>query len=65
MLQITDGIHDAGEVRFELAMCLLLGWIIVYFCVWKGIKSAGKVPISNLSPLLILLLDHDVFLPLS
>ena len=43
MLQISGGIHEAGEVRFELAMCLLLGWIIVYFCVWKGIKSAGKV----------------------
>ena len=43
MLKISDGIHEAGEVRFELAMCLLLGWIIVYFCVWKGIKSAGKV----------------------
>ncbi|XP_078359801.1 sodium- and chloride-dependent GABA transporter 1-like isoform X2 [Oculina patagonica] len=43
VLQITPGIGEAGEVRFELAMCLLLGWIIVYFCVWKGIKSAGKV----------------------
>lgn len=43
VLQISGGIHQAGEVRFELAMCLLLGWIIVYFCVWKGIKSAGKV----------------------
>ena len=43
VLQISPGIGDAGEIRFELAMCLLLGWIIVYFCVWKGIKSAGKV----------------------
>ncbi|XP_020601873.1 sodium- and chloride-dependent GABA transporter 2-like isoform X2 [Orbicella faveolata] len=43
VLEISPGIGAAGEVRFELAMCLLLGWIIVYFCVWKGIKSAGKV----------------------
>lgn len=43
VLEISPGIGTAGEVRFELAMCLLLGWIIVYFCVWKGIKSAGKV----------------------
>lgn len=43
VLQLSEGIHAAGEVRFELAMCLLLGWIVVYFCVWKGIKSAGKV----------------------
>ncbi|XP_031574793.1 sodium- and chloride-dependent GABA transporter 1-like [Actinia tenebrosa] len=43
VLQLTEGIHKPGEVRFELAMCLLLSWIVVYFCVWKGIKSAGKV----------------------
>lgn len=45
VLQLSEGIHAAGEVRFELAMCLLLGWIVVYFCVWKGIKSAGKVSV--------------------
>lgn len=43
VLRISGGIEQPGELRFELAMCLLLGWIIVYFCVWKGIKSAGKV----------------------
>ena len=53
VLQLTDGIHKPGEVRFELAMCLLLSWIVVYFCVWKGIKSAGKVQVPLLSsPLL-------------
>jgi len=48
VLQISDGIGTAGEVRFELAMCLLLAWVIVYFCVWKGIKSAGKVRITDI-----------------
>ena len=47
VLKISGGIEEPGEVRFELAMCLLLGWIIVYFCVWKGIKSAGKVIFSQ------------------
>lgn len=48
MLRISGGIEQPGELRFELAMCLLLGWIIVYFCVWKGIKSAGKVIVPNM-----------------
>ena len=43
VLELSDGIGSPGEVRLELAFCLLLAWIIVYFCVWKGIKSAGKV----------------------
>ncbi|XP_008317991.1 sodium- and chloride-dependent GABA transporter 2-like isoform X2 [Cynoglossus semilaevis] len=43
VLNITDSIHELGSVRWELALCLLLSWIVCYFCVWKGVKSTGKV----------------------
>lgn len=43
VLGITSGIHDLGSLRWELALCLLLAWIICYFCIWKGVKSTGKV----------------------
>ena len=43
MLDISRGIHDLGAVRWELALCLLLAWAIVYFALWNGIKSFGKV----------------------
>uniref|UniRef100_A0A671XIY6 Transporter n=1 Tax=Sparus aurata TaxID=8175 RepID=A0A671XIY6_SPAAU len=43
VLNITGSIHEMGSVRWELALCLLLSWIICYFCVWKGVKSTGKV----------------------
>ncbi|XP_061618363.1 sodium- and chloride-dependent betaine transporter-like [Phyllopteryx taeniolatus] len=32
-----------GKVHWDLALCLLLAWVVCYFCIWKGIKSTGKV----------------------
>jgi len=44
VLQITDGgIGDFGDMRWELVGTTLLSWVIVYFCLFKGIKSSGKV----------------------
>ncbi|XP_005993605.1 sodium- and chloride-dependent GABA transporter 2-like [Latimeria chalumnae] len=43
VLKISSGIEHIGNVRWELALCLLLAWTICYFCVWKGVKSTGKV----------------------
>ncbi|XP_065264343.1 sodium- and chloride-dependent betaine transporter-like [Emys orbicularis] len=42
-LGLRDGIHNLGTVRWELALCLLLAWVICYFCIRKGVKSTGKV----------------------
>ncbi|XP_064417734.1 sodium- and chloride-dependent GABA transporter 2 isoform X2 [Latimeria chalumnae] len=43
VLKISSGIENVGSLRWELALCLLLAWIICYFCIWKGVKSTGKV----------------------
>ncbi|XP_071954065.1 sodium- and chloride-dependent glycine transporter 1-like isoform X2 [Antedon mediterranea] len=43
VLQITDGIGNLGGVRWQLALCLLLAWFIVFCCLAKGVKSSGKV----------------------
>lgn len=48
VLKISDGIHDLGALRWELALCLLLAWVICYFCIWKGVKSTGKVRVGEL-----------------
>ena len=39
----STGLEDLGQLKFSLILCLLLVFITVYFALWKGIKSAGKV----------------------
>ncbi|KAK6482826.1 sodium- and chloride-dependent GABA transporter 2-like [Huso huso] len=39
----SPGIEHMGRLRWDLALCLLLAWILCYFCIWKGVKSSGKV----------------------
>nr|XP_044993713.1 sodium- and chloride-dependent GABA transporter 2 isoform X3 [Jaculus jaculus] len=43
VLRLSDGIQNLGALRWELVLCLLLAWVICYFCIWKGVKSTGKV----------------------
>ncbi|XP_070699309.1 sodium- and chloride-dependent GABA transporter 2-like [Pempheris klunzingeri] len=42
VLKMSGGIEEVGSLRWELVLCLILAWVICYFCVWKGIKSTGK-----------------------
>ncbi|XP_078468415.1 sodium- and chloride-dependent creatine transporter 1-like [Lampetra planeri] len=43
VLRISEGLHQPGSINVHLLLCLLAVWIIIYFCVWKGVKSTGKV----------------------
>ncbi|CAH1778228.1 unnamed protein product [Owenia fusiformis] len=55
VLQISGGIDEPGTIRWDLALCLLLAWIVIYFCIWKGIKSSGKVMyVTATSPYIIM-----------
>ncbi|XP_061163853.1 sodium- and chloride-dependent taurine transporter-like isoform X2 [Saccostrea echinata] len=57
VLQLSSGVDHAGTVKWDLALCLLLSWIVVYGCIWKGIKSSGKVMyFTATSPYLLMLI---------
>ena len=32
-----------GNLNWGMVICLIISWIISYFCVWKGVKQTGKV----------------------
>ncbi|CAK9290104.1 unnamed protein product [Gordionus sp. m RMFG-2023] len=66
VLQISSGIEEVGTVRWELALTLLLAWVICYFSIWKGVKWTGKVVwFTALSPyfFMFILLIKGVTLP--
>lgn len=66
LLEKTSSIEEAGGLRWELFGCLLASWVIVYLCIFKGVKSTGKVVyFTALFPyfILVALLINNVQLP--
>ncbi|XP_041793630.1 sodium- and chloride-dependent GABA transporter 1 isoform X2 [Chelmon rostratus] len=66
LLEKTSGIGEAGGLRWELFGCLVIAWVIVYLCIFKGVKSTGKVVyFTAVFPYFILfaLLINNVHLP--
>ena len=66
VLNQSSGIGEMGNVEWHLALCLLAAWIIIFGCLFKGIKSSGKVVyFTAIFPyvVLIILLIRAVTLP--
>ncbi|XP_068195957.1 sodium- and chloride-dependent GABA transporter 3-like [Antennarius striatus] len=66
MLGMSGGIEELGSVRWELALCLLVAWTICYFCIWKGVRSSGKVAYFTATfpyVMLLILLIRGLTLP--
>ncbi|XP_047463153.1 sodium- and chloride-dependent GABA transporter ine [Mugil cephalus] len=66
MLEQTSGVEETGVLRWELFLILILAWILIYLCIFKGVKSTGKVVyFTALFPYVILisLLINNAQLP--
>uniref|UniRef100_A0AAY4BIA7 Transporter n=1 Tax=Denticeps clupeoides TaxID=299321 RepID=A0AAY4BIA7_9TELE len=42
-IQNSSGLRNIGGIRWQLTLCLFLIFTIVYFSLWKGVKTSGKV----------------------
>ncbi|KAK6061473.1 putative ATP synthase F0, A subunit [Cooperia oncophora] len=65
-IQKSSGFEDLGGVKPSMALCLAFVFILVYFALWKGPKSSGKmVWITATAPYIVLtiLLIRGVTLP--
>ncbi|KAM8711134.1 hypothetical protein ACLKA7_000293 [Drosophila subpalustris] len=57
VLGLSAGIEETGSIKFSLAACLLLAWVIVFLCLCKGVQSSGKVVyFTALFPYLVLVI---------
>ncbi|XP_048464625.1 sodium-dependent dopamine transporter-like [Rhincodon typus] len=65
-LHESAGIHDIGKPRWQLTCCLFVVIVILYFSLWKGVRTSGKVVwITATMPYIVLtiLLLRGVTLP--
>ncbi|XP_066095237.1 sodium-dependent serotonin transporter-like isoform X3 [Saccopteryx bilineata] len=45
VLQIhrSEGLQDLGGISWQLTLCIMLIFTVIYFSIWKGVKTSGKV----------------------
>ena len=44
----SDGFGSLGGIKPSLAICLVIVFLLVYFALWKGPRSTGKVLFSKI-----------------
>ncbi|KAK7938253.1 hypothetical protein WMY93_001579 [Mugilogobius chulae] len=43
VLSMSQGLQEMGQVQWPVLVSLFVCWVVCYFCVWKGVRSTGKV----------------------
>ena len=66
VLHVSQNANQIGGFSIPILIAFVISWVLVYFCIWKGVKSVSTVvkltmPLPVL--LLFILLARAVFLP--
>lgn len=38
----SKGLTDLGAIKIDLFLCLILIFILMYFCIYRGVKGTGR-----------------------
>lgn len=55
VLHLSENVGNVGYISPEIIFALVVVWAMIYFSVWKGVKSVGKVVLVTM-PLPVVLL---------
>ncbi|XP_048259961.1 sodium- and chloride-dependent creatine transporter 1-like [Haliotis rufescens] len=42
VLRISSGIHEVGSIQWHILGCLFASYIIIFLCLFRGVKATGK-----------------------
>jgi len=42
-LQVSSGMFDIGGINWQLLLCLIIGWSLIWLCIRNGVDSISKV----------------------
>lgn len=56
VLRLSESVEKVSFIPTEIIFALVVVWMLIYFSVWKGVKSVGKVVLVTMPLPLILLL---------
>lgn len=53
----SKGLHDLGSIKIDLLLCLISIFVVMYMCIYRGVKSTGKaVYVTAILPYLVLII---------
>ena len=55
VLALSSGAGEVGNVVGAVLLALVVSWVLIYFSIWKGVRSVGKVVMVTM-PLPVVLL---------